>query len=743
MDFRAEERQHLVERSRALLGFAALFYPALYPLDRLLMSEGDANLIGLIRLGIAAVFLGCLALVRTAFGQRHILPISLVYALLASLGICVFGLIDTPWSSPYFVGLIMVMFGACLFLPWSLGPAAFFCGASIGIWGLANLAAEPFSLVGAGPAIFLAGSAVIAVLATHLNTVGRWRRFETGRKLAELTEARTRFFANVSHELRTPLMLLLGPIQELRERQDDPLLQAMESNARRLQRQVELLLDTARLEDGRVGVHARHGRLDHLATSLVDAARPFAEREGIRLEIDLEPLHGRYDADHAETIVGNLLSNALKFTGAGGYVRLTGNAGPPVTLRMEDSGGGIPPELVPHIFERFLSGPGAQSGSGLGLHLSRELARLMGGDIEVETELGEGSTFTLTLPSAPEQADASEAVQARAEVALAELQPAALHEHDMQTAPLEGARILVVEDNPELRAFLAQRLGRRWEVMTAGDGVEALQMILTDPPDVVVSDVAMPRMDGLELLRRIREKEGLVRMPVVLLTARGELQDVLDGYGQGANDYVVKPFNVRELEARIDGLLRLVEVEDRLALTEDSLAQVDMLSEDVPAMVQWVQEAAGTLLGRPRRLDLQPLNLAELVEQSSAPIIMPGVVLELEDLTGGATIQADREGLGRVLEELVLAAAEAARFDDPKQERRVQVKVASATTLRILVQDDRPGAPLEMARRLLAPLRPGQATMVREMLAQHGGQVKVETHAPEGGVAFSVTLPSG
>ena len=299
MDFRAEERQHLVERSRALLGFAVLFYPALYPLDRLLMAEADANLIGIIRLAIAAVFLATLGLVRTGFGQRHILPISLAYALIASLGICLFGLIDTPWSSPYFVGLIMVMFGACLFLPWSLGPAAFFCGASIGIWGAANLAAEPFSAVGAGPAIFLSGSAVIAVLATHLNAVGRWRRFETGRKLAELTEARTRFFANVSHELRTPLMLLLGPLQELRERQDDPLLQAMESNARRLQRQVELLLDAARLEDGRVGVDARHGRLDVLVESLVDAARPFAEREGIRLEVDLEPLHGRYDADHA------------------------------------------------------------------------------------------------------------------------------------------------------------------------------------------------------------------------------------------------------------------------------------------------------------------------------------------------------------------------------------------------------------------------------------------------------------
>ena len=741
MDFATEERQHLVRRSRALLAFAALFYPALYPLDRLLLDPDRANLIGAIRVGVALVFLAFLALLRTDWGQRKVLPLSLTYALIASLGLCLFGLIDTPWTSPYFVGLIMVMFGACLFLPWGLGPAGLFCGTSIALWAATN-AASPFTPAAAAPAIFLTGSAVIAVLATHLNAQGRLEQFKTRQALAELTEARTRFFANVSHELRTPLMMLLGPIQELREQQDQPLLAAMEANALRLQRQVELLLDTARLEDGRTEVRPIEARLDQVALALVQAAAPFAEREGIRLVTELPELPGRFDVTHAETIVGNLLSNALKFTGAGGQVRLVGRLDQAIHLEVHDTGGGIGEELLPHIFERFHTGQQSGSGTGLGLYLSQELARLMEGEISVSSRPGQGSVFTLTLPRSHEGAVTDRVSPARFESVFAELQGQDLLQDEGATAPLDAARILLVEDNEDLRSFLVARLSRSWEVIPARDGLEALQLILSDPPDLVVSDVAMPRMDGLELLRRIREKEGLRRMPVLLLTARGELQDVLAGYGEGANDYVVKPFNVRELEARIGGLLRLVEMEDRLALTEDSLAGLDMVARGgLPALVEWVQEAANVALRRPRKLKRERTRLGDLVAEAASPIVMPGVVLELSDRSGGDTIDADPELLGRALEELVLAAAEAARFDDPKDERKVQVTVDSSTTLRILVRDDRPDAPVEMARRLLAPLRHGQAAMVREALALHGGEVRVETDAPEGGVAFTVTLP--
>ena len=226
-----------------------------------------------------------------------------------------------------------------------------------------------------------------------------------------------------------------------------------------------------------------------------------------------------------------------------------GRADDAIHLDIHDTGGGIAEDLLPHIFERFRTGEGPGSGTGLGLHLSQELATLMQGEITVSTRLGQGSVFTLTLPRS--EGPAAEGVPSKPrESVFAELQSRGPGDDPGVTAPLDGARVLLVEDNQDLRSFLVERLSRSWEVIPAADGLEALQLILSDPPDLVVSDVAMPRMDGLELLRRIRQHEGLRRLPVLLLTARGELQDVLAGYGQGANDYVVKPFNVKELEAR-------------------------------------------------------------------------------------------------------------------------------------------------------------------------------------------------
>ncbi|HYH45121.1 MAG TPA: ATP-binding protein, partial [Thermoanaerobaculia bacterium] len=431
--------------------------------------------------------------------------------------------------------------------------------------------------------------------------------------LAELNRAKTAFFSNVSHEFRTPLTLLLGPLEELlaggRPGLPDPLpdqlrepLLVAQRNARRLLRLVNSLLDFSRLEAGRARAAFQETDLAALTADLASVFRSATERVGLALEVDcpLLPEPVWVDREMWEKIVLNLLSNALKFTFEGKIEVTLRAAGGNAELAVRDTGTGMPPAELPHVFERFHRIEGARGrtheGTGIGLALVQELVRLHGGTVTVETALGRGSTFTVAvplgrahlpgnlgadlLPAAPlAPLPAEQDVAARARAFLEELpDPAGLAGPAFDTAAgrqgeAEGAggRILLADDNADMREYVRRLLAPVYQVQAAADGRAALAAARSQPPDLVLADVMMPGLDGFGLLRELRADPLTARIPVVLLSARAGEEARIEGLEAGADDYLVKPFSARELLARIRSHFDLARLREQAAEREREL----------------------------------------------------------------------------------------------------------------------------------------------------------------------------
>ncbi|MDT0528926.1 ATP-binding protein [Micromonospora sp. DSM 115977] len=406
--------------------------------------------------------------------------------------------------------------------------------------------------------------------------------------LAELDRVKTGFFTNVSHEFRTPLTLMLGPLADALNDNEHPLPTTQRErvdtawrNATRLLTLVNSLLTFSSLEAGQAHSQAREVDLAGLTTELASVFRAAVERAGLRLEVDCPPLPRAVSVDPVnwERIVTNLLSNALKYTFVGQIrVGLTADDDG-VRLTVADTGIGIAEEDLPRLFERFHRVQGTRSrsheGTGIGLALVRELARLEGGDVRVDSRIGTGTTFTVALPwsaagrragPATDLAGAGDAARAAVQEAVGWLADPAQAGASAPAGPpvpaygaadaLRHARILVADDNADMRAYLARLLGEQgWRVETVGDGRQALEAIRREPPDLVLTDVMMPGIDGFELLRRLRGQSGTRTLPVVVLSARAGGDASVEGLDLGADDYVVKPFAAAELLARVRSAL--------------------------------------------------------------------------------------------------------------------------------------------------------------------------------------------
>jgi signal transduction histidine kinase len=441
--------------------------------------------------------------------------------------------------------------------------------------------------------------------------------------LAELDRAKTTFFSNVSHEFRTPLTLMLGPIEDLLRRPASPLapedhekLQLLQRNGLRLLKLVNTLLDFARIEAGRVQASFVPVDLAHITVDLASAFRAAVERAGMRLVVECEDVGEPVYVDTSmwEKVVLNLLSNAFKFT-LEGEIRVAlerVDAERCARLTIADTGVGIAADELPHIFERFRrveSGARARTheGSGIGLALVQELVRLHGGHVGVESTEGVGSTFTVEIPlgSAHLPADRIRAERTAASTALGaapfveealrwlpdaadtdaltapELEISSIGEDERVEAGRDGARprVLVVDDNADMRTYLANLLRPRYEVELASDGADALARAHGDRPDLIVSDVMMPVLDGLGLVRELRSDPAMAAVPVILLSARAGEESLVEGLAGGADDYLVKPFSARELLARVRAHLQFSE-----ALRKER-ARVLSLFDQAPAFM--------------------------------------------------------------------------------------------------------------------------------------------------------------
>ena len=428
--------------------------------------------------------------------------------------------------------------------------------------------------------------------------LGNARAYEAERRraeaLAEIDRAKTTFFSNVSHELRTPLTLMLAPIEELlanQQSQKGPdereLLKLVHRNGLRLKKLVDTLLDFSRIEAGRMQAAFEPVDLAHYTAELVANFRSAMERAGLKLIVDCQPLSEPVYVDREMwgKIVLNLLSNALKVTFKGS-VKVTLRPGQHgVELTVQDSGIGIPKTELPHIFERFYRVAGAKGrtmeGTGIGLALVQELVKMHGGSITAASEEGMGSTFTVVIPLRSEHLPKEKVKTTRDEI----VTPARLdsfvtealrwlpddladngsHEPDnrlpLSAPPVQEAasleRILLADDNADMREYVARLLSQRYRIITVANGTDALKAALSEPPDLILSDVMMPGLDGFRLLEELRARPETATIPVILLSARAGEESRAEGLGAGADDYLIKPFTARELLARIGAHLSM------------------------------------------------------------------------------------------------------------------------------------------------------------------------------------------
>ncbi len=380
-------------------------------------------------------------------------------------------------------------------------------------------------------------------------------------KLEELDKLKTRFFTNISHEFRTPLTLLVGPIDDLQKKYpQEGIIAVMQRNLQRLQTLINQILDLSKLEAGEMKANLQEVDLAKFLDQLFASFESLAQSKSILFNHSQSHLTqiGMVDIDKLEKIIVNLLSNAFKFTEKNGRVSLRIEyLSNELKLVIKDTGIGISPERLPKIFDRFYQVEEHKNyeGTGVGLALVHELVDLLNGTIEVISKVGEGTTFNLVLPFTSLEKLSNTDVQIERKINL----NAALIEqktHTVNPIQADGQSImLIVEDNPDLRNYIASIFENQYQLIKAVDGEDGLAKATEFIPDIVISDLMMPKLDGIGLCEKIKNDERTNHIPVVMLTAKASLSDRLAGLEHGADDYLSKPFNKEELQIRVKNLV--------------------------------------------------------------------------------------------------------------------------------------------------------------------------------------------
>jgi len=422
------------------------------------------------------------------------------------------------------------------------------------------------------------------------------QKHREGERLKELDALKTRLYTNITHEFRTPLTVIIGMAEQLKSEIENwkstgtgilrEKLAAIQRGGKSLLRLVNQMLDLSKLEAGAMRVHYIRGDIIPFLRYQLESFHSLAESKGIRLEFQAEPetLPTDYDPEKIEAIVSNLLSNAIKFTDAGKVQLTVAREEQSLLIRVRDSGAGIPPENLPHIFDRFYQVDNAANrhaghlrdtaaapveGTGIGLALTRELVKLLGGEISVTSEPGVGSEFTVRLPrdvaaASPQPGEnfVAETIGAKEEGPLPVRETIA--PPDFETTPLAGAAdaaskplLLIVEDNADVVLYLQSLLQKNYRMEVAKDGRAGLANALEHVPDIILSDVMMPGMDGFELCRALKTDMRTSHIPIVLLTAKADMASKIEGLQHGADAYLAKPFHKEELFVRLEKLIEL------------------------------------------------------------------------------------------------------------------------------------------------------------------------------------------
>lgn len=664
--------------------------------------------------------------------------------------------------------------------------------------------------------------AFFSVLATSISReYAAVRAFEQERAraqaLAELDRAKTVFFSNVSHEFRTPLTLMLGPLEDELAERAAPLpparrerLTTAHHNAQRLLKLVNTLLDVARMESGRAQALFVPTDLAAYTRELCGVFRSAIEHAGLTFTVDCPALPELVyvDRDMWEKIVLNLLSNAYKHTLEGSIrVRLSWQKDH-VALVVQDTGVGIAQAELPRVFEGFYRLPVVRSrsheGSGIGLALVRDVVAAHGGSVTVESQLGEGTVFQVSLPTGrahlpPEQVASTAPSATLSSQVVAYIEEAKLWLPSESDAPPEPARpeegrphILLVDDNPDMRSYLKRLLQAHYMVSAACDGRQALALALKTRPDLVLSDIMMPELDGVDLLRCLRADPCTQTIPIILLSARAGEEAAVEGLDAGADDYLVKPFSARELLARVRTHIELSNLRRERALelervnNELESFSVSVL-HDLRAPLRVIAgfskrllNAAHSPLDERIKLDLTRIHTAagrmndliddllDLAKASRRPLRRQQIALDelaqhvIEDLgqpssesradfevQPGLRADGDPRLLRVVLENLL---GNAVKFSQRRSDPLISFgKLAQpGPTPTFYVADNGVGFDMKSARKLFAPFSRlhtrrefegtgiGLAT-VQRIVARHGGRIWAESRLGAG-ATFYFTL---
>ncbi|HEX8061102.1 MAG TPA: ATP-binding protein [Cyclobacteriaceae bacterium] len=402
--------------------------------------------------------------------------------------------------------------------------------------------------------------------------------------LAEIDRAKTTFFSNISHEFRTPLTLLLGPLEDAMN--DSSLspenkirIEVAYRNALRMQKLVNTLLEFSRIEAGRNEGRFRRVDISALTEDLASTFRSAIERSGMHLNLRCQKIKGDVyvDTDMWERIILNLVSNAFKYSNEGEIgIDIRQSAGM-VHVAISDTGVGIPANQVDRIFDRFYrvenTGGRSQEGTGIGLAMVKELVKMHHGTVAVDSELNKGSTFTVSIPigkehlakdriiiAAPQEFSPFRHSTAFVEEALKWLPGSSQFETNDPTKSVDKSVVLLADDNADMRGYVKRLLSDQFTVVTAKDGEEAYNKALDYRPDLLLSDIMMPKLDGFGLLKKVRSHPELRSMPVIFLSARAAEEAKVEGLDAGADDYLVKPFSARELLVRVSNHIRINQV---------------------------------------------------------------------------------------------------------------------------------------------------------------------------------------
>lgn len=485
---------------------------------------------------------------------------------------------------------------------------------------------------------------------------------EQAQRLQALDEAKSKFFANISHEFRTPLTLILGPLQRAQAEAkalslDDQ--EMMQRNALRLQRLINQILDLARLEAGSLSLNHH---VDDLYTFARRQALLFqAEATYREIELDVEDPTGAcsvaIDAEHMEKVIANLLSNALKFTPAGGRIRVS--CGVTVVaekryadLIVADTGCGIPEDALPHVFDRFYqvddTATRLQEGSGIGLALVKEVVELHGGSVAVTSTVGRGTTFTVRLPLAMEVAEERVVVSSPELRPVTSRAPAAPRTEKIVHKEADQTTVLVVEDNPDMRAFITSILARDFRIIEAADGQEGLAHAQEHLPDLILTDVMMPHMDGLTFSRALKAQTDTDTIPLIVLTARASADDAVEGLMTGADAYLTKPFHAEALRLQVHNVIRR-----QHRLRERLLATPVPAGSDVPSRSPFEEQVRAIITERladpllsvedvAEALDMDRFQLLSQLQEAAS--LKPRQLIMTMRMDAAATLLQERAG---------------------------------------------------------------------------------------------------